>query len=489
VAGNDSNFKLQPELSELLDQLDKLQEQLEAHRARHRRTGLPIPETLLTRIRDLRASLALLGGEGENEDERELALALAQIGQVINSSLDLTTVLNIVIDTIIRLTGAERAFLMLKKPAGHMEIVVARNWEKESLRPHEFEISRTIIRQVIAEGRPVLTTNARRDPRYEQTDSIIEYSLRSVLCQPLILKGELKGVIYADNRIREGIFTERESRILETIANQAAVAIENAQLYQAVRQHAEELEARVAQRTEELARANEHLRRLSRLKDEFVSNVSHELRTPLSSFKLYTSLIEKRDEKFPIYIEALKRETDRLAHIIESLLRLSSMDQGHITIHKAPVDLNAIVSTLVSDRTPFAAQKQISLAFEPGPPARVEADRQLLIEAISVLLTNAINYSPPGSRVTVRALKGEGEQEGWFAIQVSDNGPGIPREEQAKLFQRFFRGKAGLESGISGTGLGLAIVKEIMDRHNGRVEVASSGIPGEGATFTLWLPA
>ncbi len=489
MAGNNSHYKLEPGLEHLLDQLDELQARLAKHRAQQKRTGLPISAELKQRINDLRTALATLGGEEGGEDEREITMALAQIGQVINSSLDLTTVLNEVIDTIIRLTGAERAFLMLKNEAGKMEIVVARNWEQESLRPHEFEISRTIIKQVILEGQPVLTTNARSDPRYDQTDSIIEYSLRSILCQPLILKGELKGLIYADNRIREGLFTERESRILESIANQAAVAIENAQLYQAVRKHADELEARVAQRTEELARANEHLRKLSRLKDEFVSNVSHELRTPLSSFKLYTTLIEKQDENFPAYIQALKRETDRLSHIIESLLRLSSMDQGQIEVHKEPVDLNAIGQTLVSDRQPFAAQKDIRLRFEPGPPAIIRADRQLIIEAVSVLLTNAINYSPAGSSVTVRTLQGEDRRQGWCAIQVSDTGPGISQQEQARLFQRFFRGKAGIESGTSGTGLGLAIVKEIVERHQGVVEVASSGVPGEGATFTLWLPA
>ncbi len=172
----------------------------------------------------------------EHEDERKNLRALADIGQVVNSSLELSAVLRIVMDTIIRLTGAERGFLMLRDTNGKLTIRIARNWEQETIPETDFEISRTVINRVAEEGHPIITTNAQEDPRFGGQDSIIAYSLRSILCVPLKVKDEITGVIYADNRIRTGLFTERERDLLAAFANQAATAIENARLFESVRQ-------------------------------------------------------------------------------------------------------------------------------------------------------------------------------------------------------------------------------------------------------------
>ncbi|MCJ7706733.1 MAG: GAF domain-containing protein, partial [Anaerolineales bacterium] len=167
----------------------------------------------------------------ENEQERRNLQALAEISQMVNSSLELTTVLNEVMDTIIRLTGAQRAFLMMRNEQGGMDTVVARNWERATLDAGEIEISGTIVQRVISQGEAVLTTNAQADPRFDQQASVVAYNLRSILCVPLKVKGVLTGVIYADNRIREGLFSERERSLLLSFANQAAVALENARLF------------------------------------------------------------------------------------------------------------------------------------------------------------------------------------------------------------------------------------------------------------------
>jgi PAS domain S-box-containing protein len=167
-------------------------------------------------------------------EEKANLTALANIGAVINSSLDLNEVLRIVMDTIIRLIKAERGFLMLRDENGELSTKIARNWEQESLDPSEFEVSRTVINRVATEGVPVLTTNAQEDPRFGQQESIIAYNLRSILCVPLKVKDEITGVIYADNRVRAGLFTETERDLLAAFSNQAAVAIENARLFESV---------------------------------------------------------------------------------------------------------------------------------------------------------------------------------------------------------------------------------------------------------------
>ncbi len=168
-------------------------------------------------------------------EERANLLALTEISQVINSSLELDEVLRIVMDNIVRLTGAERGFLMLRDESGQMSTRVARNWEQESLNESEFAVSKTVIQRVIDAGEAIMTTNAQEDPRFGSQESIIAFNLRSILCVPLKVKSELIGVIYTDNRIRSGIFDEAERDLITAFANQSAIAIDNARLFASLR--------------------------------------------------------------------------------------------------------------------------------------------------------------------------------------------------------------------------------------------------------------
>jgi adenylate cyclase len=186
-------------------------------------------QQMADQIPELRKQVSML------ESEWRSLRALAQMGQVVNSSVELDVVLQVVMDTIIRLTGAERGFLMLRAANGELEVHIARNWERETLEQSEFAVSRTIINRVASEGQPVLTTNAQDDPRFGQQNSVVLFNLRSILCVPLMVKREIVGVIYADNRVRSGLFTRRHLELLAGFANQAATAIENARLFSSVR--------------------------------------------------------------------------------------------------------------------------------------------------------------------------------------------------------------------------------------------------------------
>ena len=220
-------------LTEQITGFSQLAKKINVSLTEHR---VPLPEGVAQNLTYLSQALERIGKKiGEHEEERQDLLALADISQVVNSTLDLNTVLQIVMDTIIRLTGAERGFLMLRDEAGELQIRIARNWEQASLNPSEFAISRTVINRVAAEGKPVLTTNAQEDDRFVGQASIIAFSLRSILCVPLRVKEKVIGVIYTDNRIKTGLFSEKERNLLNAFANQAAVAIENARLFESVR--------------------------------------------------------------------------------------------------------------------------------------------------------------------------------------------------------------------------------------------------------------
>jgi adenylate cyclase len=170
-----------------------------------------------------------------SQDELDNMVALANISQMVNSSLEVDEVLRIAMDTVIRMINAERGFLMLRDANNQMIIRTARNWEQESINSKESATSRTIINRVIESGESILTTDAQEDPRFGAQESIIAHNMRSILCVPLKVKNDLIGVIYADNRVRSGIFTEASRNVLAAFANQVAIAIENARLFTSLR--------------------------------------------------------------------------------------------------------------------------------------------------------------------------------------------------------------------------------------------------------------
>ena len=220
-------------LDKQISRLSQLTEKIQSNLSEYNSID---PESILEDLAQLTSSLSQLRSQiNQQTEERDNHLALANISQVVNSSLQLDDVLRIVMDTIVRLTGAERGFLMLSDDQGELSIHIARNWEQETLEASDTTLSRTVVNWVLDEGQPVLTTNALQDPRFDTQESIISQNLRSILCVPLILKDKIIGLIYADNRLREGLFTETEKNLLAAFANQAAVAIENARLFESVR--------------------------------------------------------------------------------------------------------------------------------------------------------------------------------------------------------------------------------------------------------------
>ena len=240
---------------------------------------------------------------------------------------------------------------------------------------------------------------------------------------------------------------------------------------------------------EELRVKNERLQVLSREKDRFIASMSHELRTPLTNIKLYLELLSLEPEQLGESLNVLLRETDRLVELIEGLLALSRFDQDVVTPRYAYFDLNVMVRELVHDRQAMAETNQIALATElDAQLPLLRADRNQIAQVLSILLTNAFNYSPDGGEVKVSTFHRQREGRRWVGFRVTDHGLGIPPQEIERIFERFFRGRVARQSGVPGTGLGLAIAFEIVRRHAGRIEAVSAGVPGKGTEFTVLLP-
>ncbi|NLX11153.1 MAG: GAF domain-containing protein [Chloroflexi bacterium] len=235
------------------------------------------------------------------------------------------------------------------------------------------------------------------------------------------------------------------------------------------------------------------LQELDRMKDLFVSNVSHELRTPLANLKLYLSLLQHgRPERRANYLSVMEREVARLERLIVDLLDLSRLQseqrQSRPQIRE-PIDLHHLIETVIQDNSALAESKQQRLLYENPDSALpgLLGNRDQVVRMLTNLVANAINYTPEGGLIVVRSRIQAYEQDDpkWVMIEVTDTGIGIPTDELSKIFERFYRG-SNVNPNIPGTGLGLAIIKEIIDLHDGQIEVESQ--PNQGSTFRLLLP-
>ncbi|HZD56959.1 MAG TPA: PAS domain-containing sensor histidine kinase, partial [Anaerolineales bacterium] len=225
-------------------------------------------------------------------------------------------------------------------------------------------------------------------------------------------------------------------------------------------------------------------KQLDRLKDRLIFDVSHELRTPVTNLNLYVELLENgRPEKRKDYLSVLKGETKRLIDLIESILDLSRLDMWKSKkVRFSAVDLNLITEQVVDAHQPLAESAGLELKYflEDSLPT-IRGEPNQLARLITNMLANAIRYTPSG-QVTLRTF----QQGGEICMQVSDTGIGIEAEDLPHLFDRFYRGQQVSQSKITGTGLGLAIVKEIVEIHEGRIDVKSE--VGRGSEFSVWLP-
>lgn len=227
------------------------------------------------------------------------------------------------------------------------------------------------------------------------------------------------------------------------------------------------------------------LKRMDQVRIDFVANVSHELRTPLTSIKGYAETLKedlKENENARRFLETIERNTDRLIALVQDLLSLSSLESGGSVLQKEQVNLRELTERVFQQLEKNRAKKDIHLESHFAADT-LWADSKRIEQVLFNLVENAIKYIPAGGRVTVRWTR-EGSE---IHLSVRDNGPGIPVEHHARIFERFYRLDSGRSREMGGTGLGLAIVKHIVQRHGGRVRV--QGGTGLGTEFICSFPA
>lgn len=236
-----------------------------------------------------------------------------------------------------------------------------------------------------------------------------------------------------------------------------------------------------------IVRSFEKVANVSRMKTEFVSIVSHQLRSPLTALKWSLNLLAGKEENFTPnqkeYIEIIKEGNERMIKLVNDLLNATRIEQGRLTYNKEDFDITKLASSLTTEVKSFADANNVELKVTgAGNPILVNADKQYISMVLGNLIDNAIRYIPQSGRVEVIF-----EQDGKFVkVSVKDDGIGIPKEEQKKIFQKFFRSSTIMRHRTEGTGLGLFLAKSFIEAHKGKMGFVSK--EGKGTTFWFTLP-
>jgi len=323
----------------------------------------------------------------------------------------------------------------------------------------------------------------------ELDDFLKEEEFVSYYGAPLIVKGKVLGVLEVYSRT----FIERNPDWLDffsTLAGQAAIAIDDAQLFESLQRSKLELEHRVAERTTELNRTNAELEHANRAKDEFLANMSHELRTPLNSILgLAESLLEQRRDRLSELqqksLQIIESSGQHLLGLINDILDLSKIDAGKFDIFPQVFEVDSVCRSSLTLVVSQAAKKSIHLQYEAdGDVSRIHADPRRLKQILVNLLTNAVKFTPEGGQVSLQ-VHGDAERD-CVQFSVVDTGIGIAPQDLKRLFQPFTQLDGALSRQQEGTGLGLVLVQRLTDLHGGSVQVESE--PGLGSQFTINLP-
>jgi len=490
--------------------------------------------------------------------EMEVLLA---IGRDVTGTLDLDGVLKNVVGAAVKLTHAEEgSLLLLDEESNELYMRAAHNFEDGFVRSFRLPVNDTLAGQVLETGEAVILS---KDALHKIQTA---YLVQSLIYVPLKIGDRVIGVLGVDNRQHRLPFTERDVLLISILADYAAVAIENARLYQASENERSKFEAVLSNMDDALmildqqgivqlvndtmcnalaVEAGEllnrtipevisqrdflallesdgekktqyseintedqrifsaqytnipdvgavitmqdisHLKELNRLKDNFVHTVSHDLRSPLTAVLGYAELLERVgpiNEQQKEFIRRIHISVEDITALINDLLDLGKIEAG-FDIRREMLQLDSILRYTISNIEIQAKIKKQILDIDIAeniPPMRGNPIR--LRQMFDNLIGNAIKYTPEGKRVYVE-LQPEGNQ---IIFRVSDQGQGIPQEDQPHIFEKFYRA-SNISSSASGTGLGLAIVKTIVESHNGRIWVESK--VNEGSTFFVVLPS
>jgi signal transduction histidine kinase len=377
---------------------------------------------------------------------------LIEISRSLNSTLELRPLLHRIAVAAQRLTDTEASsILLLDRKSGQLYFEAATNLP--GIRSIVVPTEGSIAGLVVQTGKPIVVPDVREDPHfYRHADEQSDFNTRSILAVPMVVRGNVIGVLEVVNKQAEAEFTREDVEMLTVLGGQAAVAVQNALLFQ---------------------------------QSDLVAEIVHEMRTPLMSVIGYSELMQQPAmtlEQCRQFAAIIEGEAERLNGLANSFLDLAKLESGRASLCHDPVDLSTVIRMAIGVLAPQADAKQVALSADvPTDLPSIVGDAQRLHQVMLNLMGNGIKYCREGDTVTITARC----KEGSLVVSVADTGPGIPADALPRIFERFYR-VPGTEGQAVGSGLGLTITRKIVEAHGGEITVSSE--EGEGTMFTFTLP-
>ncbi len=396
--------------------------------------------------------------------------AIASIG---SQSRDLGQLLHLILKEVLKVTNIPAGWIQLLEPhssPAQFEIITQQGFEHDEIHEEMPPDLLTHLAEKVAEKNcPVLIENiaqvAYTPVHNTDFDTGAGHAI-AIVGLPIVIRDQVQGILGICNFQLKSI-TSQDIQLLVTIGHQIGVIVENIRL-------------------DKIATEVEILRNVDRLRSELIANVSHEFRTPLGLIKIFCTTLLRDDVTFDRqtqldFLHDIEEQTNKLEELVTNVLELGSVESGHLRLDKEFAALDQIAMSVLEFMTLRASEHHFSSKFAPEP-LLAYVDAQRMEDVFRNLLDNAIKYSPDGGTITVKGYNHGAE----VMIQVSDEGVGIPKEEQEKIFERFYRVPNEHTQNAGGTGLGLAVCQGIIQAHGGQIWVESA--VDQGSTFYITLP-
>lgn len=379
---------------------------------------------------------------------------IIEISQQLNATRDHVALLKRIIAAAMELLDIEAASILLVDPStGELRFELAANMDREEMTSIVVPLEGSIAGWVVTHGEARVIEDVTQEPNFfKNVDEAIEFRTRNVLAVPLRAHQKVIGALEAVNKRSGNPFTGEDIKIMTTLSGQAAIAIENARLFQ---------------------------------QSDFMAEMVHELRTPLASLRTSAVLLQRQQlssEQNQI-VGIMQSETERLIQLTSEFLDLARLESGRIQLDLQTFAVEKLLQECIDVVQAQASDHSVTI-HASLLPFNASADRAKIKQVLLNLLTNAVKYNREGGRVKVECCHSLRHDEPFVEISVADTGNGISREDQRSMFQKFFR--AGDTSAVQGTGLGLAIAKYIVEAHRGSIWLESE--MGIGSTFYFTIP-
>ncbi len=400
-------------------------------------------------------------------EARQLA-RLMEISLTLNSTLNIDELLQYIIKTATELLECEAASLLLyDEKRNRLFFAASTGSEPKKLAQIPVPLDGSVAGTIFREDKPVTINDVSQDPRhFSGVGEQMKFQSKSLVGVPMRIRDKGVGVLEALNKL-EGKFTEADERLLSVVASQAAVALYNAQLIQA------------------LQKAYDDLSETDRLKSNFMALASHELRTPLGIIIGYASFLQEDNEgEVSENAERVLSAASQMRSLIEAMTSLHLLQAKGLTFKPRVVPVQQVLNAAFEEMRQIAQEMHHTVNFDmPSQSLLVTADPDKLTPAFVNIINNAIRFTPSGGKITIGAI----QRSGNIQVYIQDNGIGIAPDQLTKIFQEFYQVEPHTTRRFGGLGIGLTIAKGLIETQSGRIWAESEGL-GKGTTIRVLLP-